>query len=251
MILKNLTKHFSELTVVKDFDLEIRDKEITCILGPSGCGKSTLLNMISGLMDADEGEIVGKKDKTGYVFQEDRLLPWKTVEENIRLVKKSGTSSEIWELIEMVGLKGFEKSYPHELSGGMRQRCAIARAYHYQSEMLLMDEPFKSLDYDLRINMVDMLRSLWTQWKNTVVFVTHEIDEALLLGSRIVVLSKNPCTVDQIIELKTPQHHRNLNDLESNEARRRIIDSLSQARHQERHQERHQKKYSEPCRNVC
>lgn len=212
---------------MEGFNLEIKEKEITCILGPSGCGKSTLLNMISGITPPDKGEIVGKKEKIGYVFQEDRLLPWKTLEENIRIVKKQGSSSEIRELIDIVGLKNFEKSYPHQLSGGMRQRCAIARAYHYQSEMLLMDEPFKSLDYDLRMAMVKLLQDLWIKWENTVVFVTHEIDEALLLGNRVILLRKNPCKVDQIMEIKTPQIHRNLTDREMVMARGTIIERLS------------------------
>ncbi|SFI09727.1 NitT/TauT family transport system ATP-binding protein [Tindallia magadiensis] len=238
MILKNLSKCFADLKVLEDFHLEIKEKEITCILGPSGCGKSTLLNMISGITSPDQGEIVGKKEKIGYVFQEDRLLPWKTLEENIRMVKKTGHPSEIRDLIEKVGLKNFEKSYPHQLSGGMRQRCAIARAYHYQSEMLLMDEPFKSLDYDLRMNMVKMLQDLWTEWGNTVVFVTHEIDEALLLGNRIILLKKNPCTVDQVIEIKTPQSQRTLMDNDLLRAREIIIDGMTNKKKRKCHHEK-------------
>ena len=227
MKLEGVSKKFQEISVLDDFNLTIDDKEITCILGPSGCGKSTLLNIISGIIEPDEGRVKDNKEKVGYVFQEDRLLPWKTVYENIKLVNKKASDQKLRNLINVVGLNSFENKYPHQLSGGMRQRCAIARAFNFESEMLLMDEPFKSLDYDLRINMVKSLIDIWYKWNNSVVFVTHEIDEAILLGNKIVILSKNPCTVEAVININTPQNLRNLEDRELISTRTRIIKILS------------------------
>lgn len=227
MKLQGVYKSYDEINVLHDFNLAVHDGEITCILGPSGCGKSTLLNMMAGIIKPDYGRIVEDKDNVGYVFQEDRLLPWKTVYENIKLVNKRASDGKIKNLIDIVGLKNFENKYPDQLSGGMRQRCSIARAFNYESEMLLMDEPFKSLDYDLRINMVKSLIDIWHKWNNSVVFVTHEIDEAILLGNKIVVLSKNPCTVESIFNIDTPQNLRNLEDRELIALRTKIIKILS------------------------
>lgn len=227
MKLEGVSKSFDEVKVLSNLNLSINKKEITCILGPSGCGKSTLLHIMAGLIKPDMGRIQEDKKKVGYVFQEDRLLPWRTVYENIKLVNKKSTETKIKGLIEMVGLKNFENKYPAQLSGGMRQRCAIARAFNFECEMLLMDEPFKSLDYDLRIHMVKSLIDIWNRWNNSIVFVTHEIDEALLLGDKIVVLSKNPCRVGTIVSIDTPQHLRNLDDKELVEIRSKLIRNLS------------------------
>ncbi|MFT9496559.1 ABC transporter ATP-binding protein [Anaerosolibacter sp.] len=227
MKLEGICKNFEEVNVLHDCNLTVADKEITCILGPSGCGKSTLLNIMAGIIKPDEGSVKEDKKKVGYVFQEDRLLPWKTVYENIRIVNKKTSDSNIRNLIDIVGLKHFENKYPAQLSGGMRQRCSIARAFNFESELLLMDEPFKSLDYDLRINMVKSLIDIWHKWNNSIVFVTHEIDEAILLGNKIVILTKNPCTVETIININTPQHLRNLEDRELVGIRTKIIKVLS------------------------
>lgn len=228
MKLQGVCKGFDEVKVLKDFDLTVGDKEITCILGPSGCGKSTLLNIMAGIVKPDLGDIAGSKKRIGYVFQEDRLLPWRTVKENIKLVNKKASDEKIKELVELVGLGGFGNKYPSQLSGGMRQRCSIARAFNFESELLLMDEPFKSLDYDLRIYMVKSLVEIWEKWNNSVVFVTHEIDEALLLGNKIVVLSKNPCTVKTLVNIDTPQRLRTLEDPELVNIRIKIIKELTE-----------------------
>lgn len=225
--LERICKNFDEIKVLHNFSLNVKDKEITCILGPSGCGKSTLLNIIAGIIKPDEGIIGDNKKRIGYVFQEDRLLPWKTVYENIKLVNKKASDLKLKSLIELVGLTNFENKYPHQLSGGMRQRCSIARAFNFQAELLLMDEPFKSLDYDLRINMVKSLIDIWHQWNSSVVFVTHEIDEAVLLGNKIVVLTKNPCTVRDVINIDMPQNIRTLEDKELISIRTKLIKILS------------------------
>jgi NitT/TauT family transport system ATP-binding protein len=224
--LKGVYKQYGDIEVLKDFSLKIDQKEIICILGASGCGKSTLLNIVSGLIHPERGSVDRNVEKIGYVFQEDRLLPWKTVYENIKFVEPKTPDEEIFKLIDDLGLKGFEKCYPDELSGGMKQRCSIARAFNYHSELLLMDEPFKSLDYSLRIKMLSQLISVWERTCNSIFFVTHEIDEALMLGNRIVVLSSRPARIEKIYEVKTKQDKRALNSKELTKIRNEIIDLL-------------------------
>ena len=160
---------------------------------------------------------------TSYVFQEDRLLPWKDAYENIRIVNKESSYEYCMELIEKVGLKGFEGFYPHELSGGMRQRCSIARAFNYEADLLLMVEPFKSLDNNLRIDMIRYLLTLWDNTKKTIVFVTHEIDEALLLGDRILLLSNRPTKAEREFCLDKPKRNRGLTERDLIETRSEII----------------------------
>jgi NitT/TauT family transport system ATP-binding protein len=193
-----LQKKFYDLPVIENLNLEVGPREITAVIGPSGCGKSTMLNIITGLTDRDGGVVERGCDRFGYVFQEDRLLPWLSVYDNIRIVNDFAGRAEITRLIRDVGLEGFEAYYPHKLSGGMRQRCAIARAFNYRCELLLMDEPFKSLDYSLRLEMLTMLVRIWQQQENAILFITHEIDEALTIANRIVVLKKRPtCVIDE------------------------------------------------------
>lgn len=224
--LDNIEKHFDEVSVLKGLSLEAVKEEIVCIVGPSGCGKSTMLNIITGLMEPSYGEVVNSSQNTSYVFQEDRLLPWKNVYENIRIVNDQSDHTYCMELIRKVGLKGFEGFFPSELSGGMRQRCSIARAFNYEADLLLMDEPFKSLDYNLRIGMISHLLTLWDSKKKTIIFVTHEIDEALLLGDRILMLSNRPTKVCEEIHLEKPKNERSLTDHDLIAARSKIIEVM-------------------------
>ncbi len=200
---KQLSKLFNGLPVLEGLNLTVGEREITALVGPSGCGKSTLLNLIAGITGDYEGEIINGFGRTGYVFQEDRVLPWMTVYDNIRIVRDDTDHKRIMQLIEQMHLDGFEDYYPDQLSGGMRQRCGIARAFYYGSELLLMDEPFKSLDYCLRIEMLSYLKALWEQEQNTVLFVTHDIEEALQIADRILVFSRRPSSV--IREIKLPR----------------------------------------------
>lgn len=228
MILKinNIEKSFDNICVLHNFSMEVEEKEIVCLIGPSGCGKSTLLNIISGLLTPTVGEIERNSTNISYVFQEDRLLPWKNVYENIRIVNEKCSKENCLELIRKVGLQGFEKYYPSELSGGMRQRCSIARAFNYEASLLLMDEPFKSLDYNLRIGMIRYLLEIWNHTEKSIIFVTHEIDEALLLGDRILVLSNRPTKVVKELCVELPKDKRNLTDSNLVGVRNKVIDLL-------------------------
>lgn len=250
MLLKldTVYKNYDDIKVLQDMTFSVNKAEILCVLGPSGCGKSTILNLISGLITPNSGKVLNKANKIGYVFQEDRLIPWKTVYENIAIVSDNKkklckarnskaenkspkylsekSSDKIYELISYVGLKGFEDKYPKELSGGMRQRCSIARAFNYESDLLLMDEPFKSLDYNLRINMINHLTNIWERTKNSIIFVTHEVDEALLLGNRIMVLSNRPTSVLKTFSIDTKQRERKLSNKNLIDIRNEIIELL-------------------------
>lgn len=222
--MNKIEKSFENISVLKDFSLNVNKKEIVCIVGPSGCGKSTMLNIISGYLNPCKGKVVNESENISYVFQEDRLLSWKNVYENIFIVNKNSSKQKIKTLIEKVELTGFENYYPEKLSGGMRQRCSIARAFNYDAELLLMDEPFKSLDYNLRFHMIKQLINLWEMKQNSIIFVTHEIDEALLLGDRVVVLSNRPTKVLKEFEIKTPKTQRNLKDKLLINIRNEIVD---------------------------
>ncbi len=196
--IENLHKSFNEVKLFDNFNIEIKENTITCILGPSGCGKTTLLNMISGSEPNNSGIFNGFNDKIlSYIFQEPRLVPWKTVKENISFVLKKADSELISKYIRLVNLDEFADYYPNKLSGGMKQRVAIARAFAYPSDLILMDEPLKALDIKLKLNLINSFRKIWQFDKRTVIFVTHDIDEALLLGNDVYIFSKAPVSIKQ------------------------------------------------------
>lgn len=200
LTIDRVCKSFGSLSVLKDVSLTVGDGEIVALIGPSGCGKTTLLDIISGLSQPDSGTVIGGEN-ISYMFQSARLLPWRTVYENIRLVREGVSPEEIHELIKAVGLEGFANYYPAPLSGGMAKRCALARAFHYQGTHLLMDEPFQGLDYGIRMEMIAMLLSVWKKHRQGILFVTHEIDEALTVASKIVLLRARPMTIRDVISL--------------------------------------------------
>ena len=247
---KNLTKIFpaknkkeNTVTALSDINLEVRESEFVVIVGPSGCGKSTLLNIIGGLEEATEGEVwlEGKvvcepgADR-GMVFQGYSLFPWLTVQKNVefglkmkRLPAKE-QSRIAGEYIKMVGLSGFENALPKQLSGGMKQRVAIARTLANHPEMLLMDEPFGALDAQTRVVMQELLAKISRETKNTILFITHDIDEAILLGSRIYVMSRRPGTIREVLDVDIPgeRSHEMMVKPEFLELKGKIMDMLWQ-----------------------
>jgi NitT/TauT family transport system ATP-binding protein len=218
------TFHVDHRTVeaVRDIDLEVARGEFVALVGPSGCGKSTLLNMVAGLFQPTTGsiaydgtEVVRVNLKTGYMTQNDHLLPWRDVVGNIQVpleiqgMPTAQMRKRVASLIELVGLTGFEKSYPAQLSGGMRKRTALARLLAYDPETLVLDEPFAALDAQLRLNMQIELLSLSRRLNKSVLFVTHDLDEAAALSDRCVVSSARPGTIRKIITSPLPRD-RNL-----------------------------------------
>jgi NitT/TauT family transport system ATP-binding protein len=217
---RNLHKRFGSLEVFSDLTLTFKRDRITVVLGPSGCGKTTLLNLLAG-MDRDyTGSIGGLEQSTvSYLFQEPRLLPWKTVAENIEFVLPEGVGKQekkeqVTGHLGLVGLAGFADYYPGELSGGMKQRTAVARAFAYPSDTILMDEPFQALDLGLKLSLVEAFLSLWRKERRTVIFVTHDIQEALLLGDSLVLLSDRPARVVETFPVVKPQENRSLKQKE-------------------------------------
>jgi len=198
--IENVTKKYNDLVIYKNFSLELQDGKISCILGPSGCGKTTLLNIIGGITIPESGNIRMQDNSVySYIFQEPRLLPWKTVQGNIRFVlrniKMDNKEDYIRRNLRMVGLEKFRNYFPGQLSGGMKQRVSIARAFIYPSNIILMDEPLKTLDPKLKWNLMNTFLKVWQRDKRTVVFVTHDVDEALILGEDIFVFSKAPVEI--------------------------------------------------------
>jgi NitT/TauT family transport system ATP-binding protein len=208
--------------VIDRFSLDIRSGEFVCLLGPSGCGKSTVLNALAGFIRPDEGTITvdgqpvtGPGRDRGIVFQEPTLLPWKTVLQNVALgqaIAGQGNHGDATArtFLGMVGLGDFEKHYPSQLSGGMQQRVGIARALANYPRVLLMDEPFGALDAQTRLLMQEALLGVWSEFNTSVLFITHDIDEAIFLGDRVVVMGSSPgrTIADIPIELPRPRDTR-------------------------------------------
>ena len=197
--LKNINKVYNNQNIYQNFDIEIDRGVITCILGPSGCGKTTLLNIIGGIIQPDSGTMDGFDGiRFSYIFQEPRLLPWKTVRGNIEFVlddemSKTERRQRATELIKKVELEKFADYYPSQLSGGMRQRVSIARAFACPSDIILMDEPLAGLDINLKNNMLEWFSQIWQADRRTVIFVTHDVDEAIAIGQDIFVSVRHPC----------------------------------------------------------
>jgi NitT/TauT family transport system ATP-binding protein len=208
----------STLVALKDFTLGVREGEFLTIVGPSGCGKSTFLNLVAGLWFPVAGEVLvdgkpvtGPADDRAVVFQEYALMPWRTVEGNVRFGLEmqrrtdSSTADKVAHYIELVGLTGFEDSYPRELSGGMRQRVGLARALATEPRILLMDEPFAAVDAITRELMQDELAQIVAKTGQTIIFITHSVDEAITLGDRLVVVSSRPGRIKEIIPVTIPR----------------------------------------------
>ncbi|MEY3972201.1 MAG: hypothetical protein RLY84_594 [Actinomycetota bacterium] len=218
---KGLKKTFplkgQDFVALNGVDLSVADQEFVTVVGPSGCGKTTLLNIIAGLEKASGGEVLvdgvavnGPSPERGVIFQQYALFPWLTVRQNVefglKLAKKSKkeTQETAQHFIDLVGLTQFADALPKMLSGGMKQRCALARAYAVNPKLLLMDEPFGALDALTRVNLQGQLLQTWQSEKRTVLFITHDVDEAVFLANRVVVMAAKPGRIKEIIEVDLP-----------------------------------------------
>jgi len=222
---KNLIKRFGDLLVLDKVSFSVYENEFLCICGPTGCGKTTLLNIIAGLIPATDsapilidGEPINpQRHNISFVFQEPSCLPWRNVRDNIKfgleikkeVLKQNMTENEIEEkvsrIINLVGLDEFEEYYPHQISGGMKQRVAIAQAFVTDPDLLLMDEPFGYLDVQTRYYMEKEVLRIWGKLKRTVIFVTHNIEEAVYLAERVIVLTELPANVKAVIPIDLPR----------------------------------------------
>lgn len=217
---KNINKSFGDTYAIHDVSLVVKESEFVSIIGPSGCGKSTILNMISGLIEPDEGEIlingVTHQDRKGlvsYMVQKDLLLPWLKIIDNVILSKrlagepKEQSRQEVKPLFKIFGLDGFEDKYPFQLSGGMRQRAALMRTYIDGKEVMLLDEPFGGLDALTKVKMQDWLLKIKHEINATILFVTHDIEEAIYMSDRVYIMSDRPSEIkeEKIIHLDRPR----------------------------------------------
>ncbi|WDM02484.1 ABC transporter ATP-binding protein [Alicyclobacillus cycloheptanicus] len=225
LVLDHLSKTYrdksgNETVALDDINFSVNEEEFVAIVGPSGCGKSTLLSIVAGLSDATTGSVYfdgvleGRSPRIGIVFQEHALFPWRTIQKNVEFgleqigIGKKERTARAREWLRKVGLQGFEDKYPHQLSGGMRQRVGIARALVIEPDLLLMDEPLSALDAQVRLIMQDELLRLWQSVRQKTLYVTHNIDEAVALADRVVVLSRRPGRIVKVIPIDIPREAR-------------------------------------------
>lgn len=219
--IKNVSKSFDGKPVLKDISIQLNKGELVCLLGVSGSGKTTLFNIISGLLQPDVGsvfldgeDITGKPGHISYMLQKDLLLPYRTVEDNVALplllkgVKKKASRTQVFPMFEMFGLDGVQKKYPHQLSGGMRQRAALLRTYMFSQDVALLDEPFSALDTITKSSVHKWYLDVMENIKLSTLFITHDIDEAILLSDRIYLLSGTPGNITSEIKIREPKPRR-------------------------------------------
>ena len=235
---KNMTKKFGDLLVLDDVSFDVRKGEFLCVVGPTGCGKTTFLNCITKLYEPTSGEILIdgepvnlRKHNVSYIFQEYSTMPWLNVEENIAFglnIKhrpESEVKQAVHEAIEMVGLQNFRKHYPNQLSASMLQRVVIARAFATKPELLLMDEPYGQLDIELRFKLEDELINIWEKLGTTIIFITHNIEEAVYISEDILVLTNKPTKIKERILNPLPRP-RCVTDLDFIEVREKVTDLI-------------------------
>lgn len=239
-LIKSFKKENRIIVALDGFSLDVAEGQLVCLLGPSGCGKTTVLRIVAGLETKTSGKVLVhgrdtevKRPNVGMVFQEFALFPWRTAKKNVefglemRGVEESERRRISSKYLEMVSLEGFEDAHPRELSGGMKQRVALARALAIDPELLLMDEPFGSLDAQTRNLMQKELLRIWSETKKTVLFVTHSVDEAVFLADRIVVMTARPGKVREIIDVNLPRP-RDRTSREFIEVRGKVLTELDE-----------------------
>lgn len=238
---KIFKKDGKEFFALKNASLQIEEGKFVSIIGPSGCGKSTLFNIIAGLIPPTTGnvfldgkDIVGKNGYVGYMLQKDLLLPWRTILHNVILglevkgIRKKEAIDRAMPLLEKYGLGGFENHYPDELSGGMRQRAALLRTLLYDQDIILLDEPFGALDAQTRLMMQEWLLQIWGDFKKTVLFITHDIDEAIFLSDEIYILTQRPGTVKEkvAVPLQRPRNEQTILSQDFMELKKHVLNVL-------------------------
>lgn len=229
LALENVAHGYNDLPVLQEMNITVSPGEFVVLVGPSGCGKTTLLNILSGFLTPRSG-VVRREGLVRTVYQQDGLFPWLTVGQNIgmglrAITDKKRCEQELLELLELIHLEQFRNHYPHELSGGMRQRVELARVLAGDSDILLMDEPFSALDYQTRLRMRQELVLLLEKRPRTVVFVTHDIEEAVQLADRVLVLSQRPARISKELLIESPRPRNPTDDLVV-EATRAILEEL-------------------------
>ncbi len=216
-VVKTYQTRSGETVALNGIDLEIKENEFICVVGPSGCGKSTLLNIIAGLLEPTSGQVYvdgkaveGPGPDRGVVFQQYALFPWLTVQKNVEFglqlqgMDKEKAQEEARKYLKMVDLEAFASSYPKELSGGMKQRVAIARAYAVNPQVLLMDEPFGALDAQTRTQLQSELLATWEKERKTCFFITHDVEEAIVLAQKVIIMSARPGRIKEIVDIQIP-----------------------------------------------
>ena len=203
--IENISKQYSDLGVLKNVQAQIEAGQIVAILGPSGCGKTTLLQILAGITIPDSGELIGFDRRCSYVFQEPRLIPWQTATQNVELVlREKFEEAEIprivAEYLELVELADFADYYPRKMSGGMQQRVSIARALSLASDLVFFDEPFQSLDFDLKHRLMKKLLPFWTEKETTVIMVTHDVHVAAWLADKVYLMGEKPSRIEHVLD---------------------------------------------------
>ncbi|RKD33749.1 ABC transporter ATP-binding protein [Thermohalobacter berrensis] len=242
LLVKNLRKSFENLLVVDNISLTLKENEFVTLLGPSGCGKSTIFNIIAGLLNPDKGNVyidgenyTGKTGRVSYMYQKDLLLPWKRIIDNVALPlvikgeSKRKAREKVKKYFEVFGLEGFEYKYPFQLSGGMRQRAALMRTYMFSKDVILLDEPFGGLDAITKSKMQKWLLDVLNKLKASILFITHDIEEAIFLSDKIYILSDRPASIKEeiIINLPKPRDREITTSEEFNEIKRHILNIMN------------------------
>ena len=237
--------HFKEdyenMPIIDDISLELRENEFVALIGPSGCGKSTIFNMIAGLVQIDSGQVfiegkecTGETGRVSYMYQKDLLLPWKKIIDNVSLHlrirghSKKDAHERVKKYFKLFGLEGFENKYPHQLSGGMRQRAALLRTYMSSKDIILLDEPFRGLDAITRFKMQNWLLGILDKLKVSILFITHDIEEAIFLSDRIYVLSNRPAKIKKeiVVDLPKPRDREVITSQKFNSIEKDILSLL-------------------------
>lgn len=226
LVSKSISKKYEENLILENINFELYSGEIISILGPSGIGKTTFLNILIGLTEQTSGEIINFENKIGYVFQEDRLVSWLNLFENIKLVQKNSNDNEIFKNLELVGLSDYYNYFPSQLSGGMKHRGSIARALTYAGDIMLLDEPFKSLDIKLRLELLDLMKFLKDTRKIGFILVTHDIEEAVYVSDRILIFKGKPAKIVKEINVSKKRLNNQLKIEDEIILKKEIFESL-------------------------